>query len=468
MQHHYRKMIVIGSILIAVGAGASWAGPPNPTVSDANGNTAGGTAALANTEAGPSGGFNNTAFGSQALTSNLTGDNNTASGASALAFNTTGSNNTANGVSALEANTTGNNNTASGASALAANTTGSNNTASGASALAANTTGVNNTAAGVSALEANTTGSNNAASGVSALAANTTGINNTATGVSALAANTTGNNNTANGVSALETNSIGGTNTAVGASALRFNTTGVNNTAAGAIALHSNDTGANNTAIGREALFANLSGNNNITLGYKAGFNTTGSNNIAIGNQGVAGESSTIRIGTSQARTFLAGIHGKTVGGGSMVLSNSSGQLGTVVSSARYKQDIADMGAQSAKLQQLRPVTFHYAADSQGATQYGLIAEEVAKVYPELVVYGEQGQIESVQYHQLISLLLNEIQQHPSQMKAQVEQLTHQSHELEELKTENARLRTAIGQMKNVAARLAQFEAAQVARVARR
>ena len=126
------------------------------------------------------------------------------------------------------------------------------------------------------------------------------------------------------------------------------------------------------------------------------------------------------------------------------------------------------MGQQSAKLQQLRPVTFHYTADLQGAKQYGLIAEEVAKVYPELVVYGEEGQIESVQYHQLISMLLNEVQHHQQQIEARAHQFTRQSHELEELKTENANLQAEIVQVEALTARLAQVEAGQVTKVAQR
>ena len=183
---------------------------------------------------------------------------------------------------------------------------------------------------------------------------------------------------------------------------------------------------------------------------------------------GVTGEASTIRLGSSQTRTFIAGIRGKVISGGSTVLINSTGQMGTVVSSARYKQDIYDMGTQSAKLQQLRPVTFRYTADEQGTKQYGLIAEEVATVYPELVTHGVDGQVESVQYHQLIPMLLNELQREQWQNEAQTQQLveqsqqlTRQSQELAEVKAENASLRAALVQVAVLAARLEQLEAGQ-------
>jgi hypothetical protein len=153
--------------------------------------------------------------------------------------------------------------------------------------------------------------------------------------------------------------------------------------------------GSDNTATGLESLFSN----------------TTGSNNIEIGNRGVAAESSTIRIGSqgTQTKTFLAGIFGSMVTGDAVVVSNS-GQLGIVVSSARYKRDIRDMGSSSEALMKLRPVTFRYKQDLQGGRQYGLIAEEVARIYPELVSYDANGKVVSVQYHELVPMLLNEIQ----------------------------------------------------------
>src|SRR5205085_12330821 len=119
---------------------------------------------------------------------------------------------------------------------------------------------------------------------------------------------------------------------------------------------------------------------------------------------GSATESNVTRLGNTQTSAFIAGVYGVTVSSGLAVFINSSGQLGTVSSSARYKDDIRDMGNQSQRLQQLRPVTFHYKPDPNASQQYGLIAEEVAKVYPELVVRNKDGEVESVQYHQLIPM----------------------------------------------------------------
>ena len=151
----------------------------------------------------------------------------------------------------------------------------------------------------------------------------------------------------------------------------------------------------------------------NIAEGYKAGYNlTTGSNNIDIGNLGVAAESGTIRIGTTstQTKTFIAGIYGTSVTGSAVVVS-STGQRGVTVSSARYKTAIAPMGSDASKLNQLRPVSFKLKSDATGTRQYGLIAEEVAKVYPELVIRDEKGRIDGLRYDELAPMLLNQMQQ---------------------------------------------------------
>jgi hypothetical protein len=160
-------------------------------------------------------------------------------------------------------------------------------------------------------------------------------------------------------------------------------------------------------------LFANTGGSNNIALGDYAGGNlTSGSNNIDIGNQGMTGESGTIRIGadSTPSRTFIAGIDTTHLTGAAVYVS-SSGQLGVLASSERYKTAIAPMGSSSDKLAQLRPVTFHLKSEPQGALQYGLIAEEVDKVYPDLVIRNEAGQIEGVRYDELAPILLKEVQQ---------------------------------------------------------
>ena len=137
----------------------------------------------------------------------------------------------------------------------------------------------------------------------------------------------------------------------------------------------------------------------------------------------MASESTTLRLGQVQTRTFIAGIFGRTASGGTQVFINSQGQLGTTLSSARYKRDIEEMGVESHGLLKLRPVTFRYKDDAEGQRQYGLIAEEVAKVYPELVVWGAKGEIESVQYHELIPMLLNEVQHQQQALTAQSQQL---------------------------------------------
>src|SRR5262249_13097778 len=188
------------------------------------------------------------------------------------------------------------------------------------------------------------------------------------------------------------------------------NSTGQNNTADGFQALYSNTTGLSNTGVGLSALAHNTTGNYNIAVGASAGSNiTTGSSNIEIGNAGAAGDTSTIRIGTSQTATYIAGISGRAVTGADVVV-DGMGKLGVVASSARYKRDIRDMGTTSNALMKLRPVTFRYKSDERGATQYGLIAEEVQRVYPELVMFDADGKVETVRYSMLISMLLNELQ----------------------------------------------------------
>jgi len=204
-------------------------------------------------------------------------------------------------------------------------------------------------------------------------------------------------------------------------------------------ASYGNKTGNYNTASGTDALYSNTTGSSNIAEGYKAGYSlTTGSNNIDIGNLGVAGESGTIRIGTTstQTATFIAGIYGTSVTGSAVVVS-STGQLGVTVSSERYKTAIAPMGSDTAKLKQLRPVSFSLKSDATGTRQYGLIAEEVAKVYPELVIRNEKGRIDGVRYDELAPMLLNEMQkrnaaqdQHIAAQDAKIAQLTAQLAEM--------------------------------------
>ena len=232
-------------------------------------------------------------------------------------------------------------------------------------------------------------------------------------GNESLLSNTTGSSNVASGRSALRSNTIGASNTAIGDDTLLFNTTGGFNTALGTSALYNNATASNNTAVGSNALLGNTTGSSNIALGASAGSAlTTGRNNIDIGNVGNAGESGKIRIGTSgtQKATFIAGISGVTVPGGVGVLIGTDGKLGTVVSSARFKEEIQSMDKRSEAILYLRPVTFRYQKelDPDAIPQFGLVAEEVAQVDPDLVARDQSGQPYSVRYEAVNVMLLNE------------------------------------------------------------
>jgi Chaperone of endosialidase len=324
----------------------------------------------------------NTAIGAGTLFAN-TADANTATGAGALLNNTTGANNTASGVFALFDNTTGGSNTATGLAALGDNTTGSFNTANGANALLTNTTGGNNTAIGYQALQSNTTANGNTATGFQALLNNATGGFNTAIGTTALISNTTGFGNVAVGFQTLQTNTIGGSNTAIGATALQ------------------STTGGGNTAIGNGALFKNSTGDSNTALGISAGSNiTTATNVICIGSDGANVNSS----------CFIGNIRGVTTANTDAipVLIDSTGQLGTVSSSHRYKTNIQAMDEVSQAILDLKPVIFHYKSDATKAAQFGLIAEEVAEVNPDLVVHDKNGEIYTVRYEVVNAMLLNE------------------------------------------------------------
>jgi hypothetical protein len=364
----------------------------------------------------PDGGYpnQNTAEGTDALFSLTSGFANTALGYRALFDDTTGHSNTAIGSLALFNNTSGAFNTANGVSALQSNTTGFNNTATGFSALPNNTTGFRNTANGFQALNFNTTGHSNTASGANTLFNNTTGFENTANGLNALDSNTTGSSNTASGAHALSFNTTGFSNAAHGAAALFSNTTGHGNTANGGSALQGNATGNNNTANGVGALIQITTGSNNIALGADAGadLRTGSNNNIVIGHRGIAGETKRIRIGKqgTQTATFIAGIFGATAPGGSAVLVNSAGKLGTTTSSKRFKEEIKPMGEASEALFALRPVSFRYKQeiDPEGIPQFGLGAEDVEKVDPALVIRDEQGKAYTVRYEAVNAMLLNE------------------------------------------------------------
>jgi hypothetical protein len=287
------------------------------------------------------------------------------------------------------------------------------NTAEGQNALLSRTTGTFNTAIGFFSLRALTTANFCTGLGAGTLLANTAG-ENTATGAGALLSNTTGSGNTADGAFALLSNATGFRNAATGRFALFNNTTGSFNTAHGVDALYSNTAGDGNTANGLSALAFNTTGAFNIALGTSAGQNlTTGNRNIDIGNLGVANEGNTIRIGTTgdQSATYIAGIAGQTVGaGGSTCYVDNDGKLGVFLSAHRFKTDIADMATASEAILALRPVTFHYKPelDKTGIPQFGLVAEEVEAINPDLVTRDKEGKVTTVRYEAVNAMLLNE------------------------------------------------------------
>lgn len=220
-------------------------------------------------------------------------------------------------------------------------------------------------------------------------------------------------------------NAAGTHNTSIGNGALAVSTSGDSNTAIGRSALTANTTGTTNTAVGSLALQSNINGTNNIAIGQSAGMSVAAgnSNNIHIGNVGASADNATIRIGDTAVQTafFAAGIRGVTTGANDAipVMIDSAGQLGTVSSSRRFKEDIQDMGEASRDLMHLRPVTFRYKqpfADGSKPIQYGLIAEEVDEVYPELVAHSADGRIETVKYQVLDTMLLNEFQHQQSEI----------------------------------------------------
>ena len=278
----------------------------------------------------------------------------------------------------------------------------------------------------MAALQANTSGTQNTAAGLAALQDNTTGSYNTATGLYALVHNTTGGNNTAGGYYTMFDNQTGSNNTAIGSGAMNYSTTGNNNTAIGYSALYNNTTGAFNIGVGNGA-------------GYNAP--STNSNSIFIGSQGTGSDpNGAIEIGIPGTQTsfFAAGIAGVTtsLGDAVPVVIDSNGQLGTMVSSERFKEDIQDMGDASSALLRLRPVTYRYKQpykDGSKPIDYGLIAEEVADVYPDLVVKGKDGQIQTVQYQKLTPMLLNEVQKQAQQIGRLAKQNGQQAKQIRSL-----------------------------------
>jgi hypothetical protein len=340
-----------------------------------------------------------------------------------------GTDNIAVGRTAMSAGAPGARNTALGVNALAnVGNLADDNVAIGYRALLSNT-GDQNTAVGNSAMFRNSSGSANTAVGYNALSTNTAPSSfNTAVGHSSLASNDGGFSNTAVGSDSLSGNILGTANTAIGAGALD-DANATDNTAVGALAMGGTTTGSNNVAVGYQALAANDTGSSNVALGYNAGVNAeTPNNSIFIGNIGATNDTTTIKIGTQNAQqtTFIAGIAGVTVSNAVAVQIDAvTGQLGSTPSSRRYKQDIAAMPDMSAMLGKLRPVTFRYKkpyADGSKPLRYGLIAEEVAEVFPALAVF-KDGRPETVKYHLLPSFLLAGYQAQQKTIAAQAERI---------------------------------------------
>jgi uncharacterized coiled-coil protein SlyX len=341
------------------------------------------------------------------LVSRSTGIWNSGTGFQALNHLTAGNQNTATGLRALFSDTNGGYNTATGVYSLYTNASGFFNVATGAYSLANNTTGIHNTAHGYAALYRNADGTDNTAAGFAALYHNTTAAFNCAFGEFALFNNLKAWTNNAFGVEALYNNLTGETNNAFGTGALFANTEGESNNAFGHLALENNTTGVWNNAFGYQALDSNVSGTGNTAIGDSAGLDITGDGNVCIG-EGVSGEtgvsdSTYIRNVNTTAQPIVGGVDGVTV-------DLTTGKLGHGVSSRRYKEQIKPMDKASELLFSLKPVTYRYKKeiDPKQTLDFGLIAEEVAKVSPDLAVRDEKGQVSNVRYNAISAMLLNE------------------------------------------------------------
>ena len=364
---------------------------------------------------------------------------NTAEGEDALLSLATGVENTAVGYHAIYSQTLTSYNTAIGANALALNISGYYNTAVGADALASNDSTHNNTAIGYATLSSvgGPSSSDNVAVGYRAMALAET-YSSVAVGSEALVLDE-GQLNVAVGKESLTANTIGEGNAALGWRSLFNNQEGNYNTAVGSQAMFSQWKGNFNVALGYFALGNNTRGKNNIAIGTAAGKNTVGDNNIDIGNLGIASEANTIRIGTegTQIATYIAGIRqtGLVKGSALQVGITADGQLGVRASSARFKEAIKPMDKTSEAILRLKPVTFRYKKelDPERAPQFGLVAEEVAKVNPDLVVADDQGKPFTVRYDEVNAMLLNEFLKEHKKVEEQATLLKQQEERLEKL-----------------------------------
>ena len=336
----------------------------------------------------------------------ILGSNN-GEGIGVLVSRTTGIWNSGAGYQALNHLTAGNQNTATGLRALNNDTNGGYNTGTGVYSLFSNTSGFFNVATGAYSMGNNTIGLRNTAHGYAALYHNTTAAFNCAFGEFALFNNLKAWTNNAFGVEALYNNLTGETNNAFGTGALFANTEGESNNAFGHLALESNTTGVWNNAFGFQALDSNVSGTGNTAIGDSAGLDITGDGNVCIG-EGVLGET-----GVNDS-TYVRNVGATAQAPGGTVFNvtvdSSTGKLGFDPSSRRYKDDIKAMDKASEALFALKPVTFRYKkqVDPKQRLDYGLIAEDVAKVNPDLAIRNAKGEIESVHYKAINAMMLNE------------------------------------------------------------
>ena len=372
-------------------------------------------------------GARNISLGTDSLGAETSGSDNVAIGHNALLVQNGSSDNIAIGSGAGDAISTGIENVAIGSDSLGALTTGSTNTCIGYNTMASTPgNSGSNTAIGWSAMGAGT--AHSSAIGIGYNALGTSGSLNTSVAIGFRVMETAANITTASVVIGTRAGQVLDTGTnivAIGHEALQDATTGHNGTTAiGYQALRSCTTQAGvNTAVGYQALSTLTTGTNNIALGNSAGsaLTTTDSDNICIGNVGVAGDAGEIRIGTNgtHVKAWFAGIRGVTTGVADAVpvLVDSADQLGVTSSSRRFKENIRDMADDSHGLMKLRPVTFTYKTDTDKKLQYGLIAEEVDEHMPRLVVHDKEGDIFSVKYHEMPSLLLNELQKLAKRVK---------------------------------------------------
>jgi hypothetical protein len=356
-------------------------------------------------------------------------------------------------------------NTAEGQNALFSRTSGVWNTAVGGYSLFSDTTGGANTAVGLNALRHNVDGTSNTAAGLNALYSNINGWYNNAVGAYALANNISGNSNTANGYGALYHSTEGNDNTAIGFGALYLNTTGFGNTAMGSLALNLN-TGNANTAIGYQTLLRNTTGIANTAIGRGALGFSTGDSNTALGysaGSAVTIASNVICIGANVAGAdvsdscYIGNIFNRTSFNGVAVLVDADNKLGTTTSSKRFKEEIKAMDKASEAMLTLKPVTFRYKKDIDptGTSQFGLVAEDVEKVNPALVVRDKEGRPYSVRYDQVNAMLLNEflkdhrkMEQLKNNFQATIAQQQKEIHALKaEFKEQAAQIRKVTAQI---------------------